>query len=195
MISAIKHRFLRAGRFVTNRDGAAAIEFALIVPILLVAYLGTMELSQGIEINKKLGRVASMVGDLVTQEQELSTTELLEIAKIGNSILLPYARKKARVTITAITISDEASPKATVAWSYKFDGTTGSRPYTKGSAVTVPAKLLNRDTFLVRAVADLDYVPIAAWTIAKDANGVASIKMSETYYLSPRLDDTNCTNC
>ena len=180
--------------FRSNRDGAAAMEFAFIVPILLVAYLGTLELSEGIEVNKKLGRVASMVGDLVTQEQELTKAELKEIVRIGNSILLPYDADTATITITAIKISDEASPKATVAWSYSFDGTNETKPHTVDDPVTVPARLLIRDSFLVRAEAEIDYHPFIVWTVDKEGS-TAKIPMKETYFLSPRIDDTTCTNC
>ena len=52
-----------------DRRGVAAVEFALIAPLLLSMYFVTMEVSQGIEANKKVGRVGSIVADLVTQQQ------------------------------------------------------------------------------------------------------------------------------
>ena len=56
-------------RAAADRRGVAAIEFALVVPLLLCMYFVTMEVSQAIETNKKVSRVGSMVADLVTQQQ------------------------------------------------------------------------------------------------------------------------------
>ena len=58
----------RIARLLGDRRGAAAIEFAFIAPLLLSMYLVTMEVSQAIEVNKKIARVGSMVADLVTQQ-------------------------------------------------------------------------------------------------------------------------------
>ena len=41
-----------------SSNGAAAVEFAFVVPIMLTLYFGAMELSQGIEVNKKAGRAS-----------------------------------------------------------------------------------------------------------------------------------------
>ena len=54
----------------SDKRGVAALEFALIAPLLLSMYFVTMEVAQGIEANKKVGRVGSMVADLVTQQQQ-----------------------------------------------------------------------------------------------------------------------------
>ena len=59
--------FARLARtFAGNRRGVAAIEFALIAPLLLVMYFVTMEIAPAIDSNKKVGRAASMIADVVT---------------------------------------------------------------------------------------------------------------------------------
>ena len=58
----------KASRFWSDRRGIAAVEFALIMPILLIMYFLTMEASQAIETSKKVSRIGSMVADLVTQQ-------------------------------------------------------------------------------------------------------------------------------
>src|SRR5690606_29147070 len=77
-------------RFGRDRRGIAAIEFALIAPILLALYFLTMEVSQGIETNKKLSRLGSTVADLITQQNSVTKDDLDAIMKIGGTTLLPY---------------------------------------------------------------------------------------------------------
>ena len=70
-------------RAASDRRGVAAIEFALVTPLLLCMYFVTMEVSQAIETNKKVSRVGSMVADLVTQQQQITKSELNAIMEIG----------------------------------------------------------------------------------------------------------------
>jgi Flp pilus assembly protein TadG len=115
-------------RFAGEQRGVAAIEFAFIAPVLV-----TMEVSQAIEVNKKIGRVGSMVADLVTQQQqETNTTELDAILRIGESILQPYNRSTSTITITAIQITDEEAPKVLVAWSRKLQNGAAAAGPIKG---------------------------------------------------------------
>ncbi len=94
-------------RVAADRRGVAAIEFALVAPLLLCMYFVTMEVSQAIETNKKVSRIASMVADLVTQQQTTTKAEVDAIMNIGQSLLTPYYRSKPTITITAIEITDE----------------------------------------------------------------------------------------
>ena len=188
-------------RFCRDRRGVAAIEFAFIVPVLLIMYFITMEASQAIETSKKVSRIGSMVADLVTQQQTVVKANLDAIMQIGTSTLQPYNRSTPSIIITAIQITDEATPKVQVAWSRKVVGTTYSADAAVGSTTTVPATLKIRNTFLVRVESDLGYKPIITWSASNSQTlGLTSafnnISMSETYYLRPRRSPTiPCSDC
>ncbi|UCI07504.1 TadE/TadG family type IV pilus assembly protein [Mesorhizobium sp. B1-1-8] len=191
----------RAMRFCRDRRGVAAIEFAFIVPVLLIMYFITMEASQAIETSKKVSRIGSMVADLVTQQQTIVKADLDAIMKIGTSTLQPYNRSSPSIIITGIQITDEASPKVQVAWSRKVVGTTYSADAAKDSITTVPATLKIRNTFLVRVQSNLAYQPIITWS-ANNAKALGltaafnNISMGETYYLRPRRSPTiPCSDC
>lgn len=184
-----------------DRRGVAAIEFAFIVPVLLTLYFVTMEVAQGIEANKKVGRVGSMVADLITQQQSMSRTELEAIMQIGGAILQPYNRTRPTVVVTAIRISDTPTPQATVVWSRKMANGAFSEGAAKNSPTTVPAQLNIRNTFLIRVSGELDYRPVITWSAQqKTALGLAGafdrIEMAETYYLRPRMStEIACSDC
>lgn len=188
-------------RFCRDRRGVAAIEFAFIVPVLLIMYFITMEASQAIETSKKVSRIGSMVADLVTQQPAVVKANLDAMMQIGTSTLQPYNRSLPTIIITGIQITDEASPKVQVAWSRKLVGTTYSADAAKGSITTVPSSLNIRNTFLVRVESDLGYKPIITWSAnSSQTLGLTSafnnISMSETYYLRPRRSPTiPCSDC
>ncbi|RWB59822.1 MAG: pilus assembly protein [Mesorhizobium sp.] len=190
-----------AARFCRDRRGVAAIEFAFIVPVLLIMYFITMEASQAIETSKKVSRIGSMVADLVTQQTAVQKADLDAIMKIGTSTLQPYNRSTPTIIITGIQITDEASPKVQVAWSRKLVGSTYSADAAKDSITTVPTTLKIRNTFLVRVESDLGYKPIITWS-ANDSKALGltsafnNISMGETYYLRPRRGPTvPCSDC
>jgi Flp pilus assembly protein TadG len=185
-------------QFYAERDGAAAVEFAFIAPLLITMYLGTMEISQGIEINKKVGRSASLIGDIVAQHDNLTKDELRGIMKIGAAVLQPYERDAPKIKITGIAIN--AAAHATVAWSQEGVDNSYTNGDTAGADITVPANLKIADTFLIKVETSLDYLPITSWTIQRNKSGpngaYASVPMKEVYYLRPRVNnEVNCTDC
>ncbi|CDX22824.1 conserved hypothetical protein [Mesorhizobium sp. ORS 3324] len=191
----------QAKRFCLDRRGVAAIEFAFIVPVLLILYFITMEASQAIETSKKVSRIGSMVADLVTQQTSVTKADLDAIMKIGTSTLQPYNRSSPSIIITGIQITDETTPKVQVAWSRKLVGSTYSVDAATGSTTTVPSTLNIRNTFLVRVESDLAYKPIITWSADNSKTlGLTSafnnISMGETYYLRPRRGPTvPCSDC
>lgn len=188
-------------RLIEDRRGVAAVEFAFIAPVLLALYFVTMEVAQGIESNKKVGRVASMVADLVTQQPEIERSELEAIMKIGNAIMYPYNRSVPSIEVTGIWIPDESSPEPVVRWSRKMVSNSFSAGDAKGTPADVPEKLKIRGTFLVKVSARLDYRPVITWTAEeKTSLGLAAafdrIPMKETYFLRPRMTtQIDCKDC
>ncbi|PBC22439.1 MULTISPECIES: TadE/TadG family type IV pilus assembly protein [unclassified Mesorhizobium] len=198
----ISESWSRAIGFLSNRKGIAAVEFALIVPILLVLYFMTMEASQAIETSKKVSRIGSMVADLVTQQPTIVKTDLDAIMKIGTSTIQPYNRSTPNITITAIQVTTDATPLVKVVWSRKVAGGVYGVGAAAGTTTTVPATLRVAGTFLIRVESNLAYTPIIGWTtdtqqkLGLTQSLTTTIPMGETYYLRPRRSLTiPCGDC
>ena len=195
----------RARQFARDRRGVAALEFALIVPLLLCLYFVTMEVAQAIETNKKVGRVGSLVADLVAQMPDIPKSELEGIMRIGEATLQPYNRSAVNITVTAIEVTDDATPKVQVVWSRKLiDGVFSAGPAKEAPITDLPPALKIKGSFLIRAESSLSYQPVLTWAAAsattKSQLGLAaifaSIPMKETYYLRPRRSNTiPCADC
>lgn len=198
---AIAGIYTRAIRFCRDSRGIAAIEFALIVPVLLIMYFMTMEASQAIETSKKVSRIGSMVADLVAQQQSVLAAQLDAIMQIGNSTLQPYNRSTPKIVITAIQVTDETTPQVQVLWSRKMVNGAFSADAAKTSITTIPDTLKIKGTFLVRVQSSLTYEPVITWSAdgAKRlglSTAFAKIPMGETYYLRARRSSTiTCSNC
>jgi Flp pilus assembly protein TadG len=97
-------------------SGAMLIEFALIFPILLVLFLGTIEFGDALTVNRKLTNAASAVSDLVAQVAEISAPELTDIARAAEEIVKPYA--SAQMTMVVTSVETDGSGATTVGWSF-----------------------------------------------------------------------------
>jgi len=189
------------GRLIGDRRGVAAVEFALIVPLLLCMYFVTMEVSQGIETNKKVSRVASMVADLIAQQQQIKASEVTAVMQIGEALLQPYNRSTPTITVTAIEITNDATPVVKVFWSRKLVDGAASQDLPKGTVTTVPPTLKVPNSFLIKVVSQLEYEPVITWSSnGKQALGLTAafdkISMAETYYLRPRMStQVTCSDC
>jgi Flp pilus assembly protein TadG len=72
------------------RRGLAAVEFALIVPLLLLLYCGIIELTQLLIVSRKVLAVSQTTADLITQEVTITNSQLADIVKAANLILEPF---------------------------------------------------------------------------------------------------------
>ncbi|MGB3645170.1 MAG: TadE/TadG family type IV pilus assembly protein [Mesorhizobium sp.] len=212
----IAHFWGEAIRFAKDRRGVAAIEFAFLAPVLLGMYFVTMEISQAIETNKKVSRVASMVADLVTQRNSLEPAEIQAIMNIGSSTLQPYNRSEPKITvaelkIAALTekqIAAKKEPTVTVVWSRKLDAGTFAPGVGNGIAAgtnaDIPGTLKvasTSDTYLIWVQTELSYRPMITWAASgKESAGLSaafdSIAMREAYYLKARMSQrVDCPKC
>ena len=172
-------RLLRnAARLLRDRGGVAAVEFAFIVPVLMTLYFVTMEVAQAIETNKKLGRISSMVGDLVAQQQgTITRTELEGIMQLGNALIYPYNRTNPWLEVTAIFVPDVPNPQPVVVWSRRMSNNNFSAGVAVNTPATIPPALRIRDSFLIRTIARLDYRPVVTWA----AENKAAIGLSAAF--------------
>ncbi|EIM71985.1 hypothetical protein A33O_21808 [Nitratireductor aquibiodomus RA22] len=191
------------GDFARNRRGVAAIEFAIIAPILFAMYFLTLEFGQAIDVNKRVSRAANMAGDLIAQQPSITAGEIDAIMKIGSAIMKPYNRSAPTLTLTAIQVTDERNPEVRVVWSRELKNGTASAGLKEGSITTLPSELEIRGAFYIRATVSLGYKPILTWS--KDgakATGVSAmigldnLQMSERFHLRPRMSRTvPCDDC
>lgn len=82
---ALCHRFSR--RFANDKKGVAAVEFALIAPILLYMYFGMAETAMLIDKDRNVSHTSSVVSDLVTQANAMNSLEVADIMAAGIMVM------------------------------------------------------------------------------------------------------------
>lgn len=95
--------------FLSNQKGIAAVEFALIAPVLLFLYLGATDLTQALAIDRKLGIFASTVSDLVAQEKQISDNDIKGLVEAGAAIMRPFPTDDTALLLTIFQVKDGSS--------------------------------------------------------------------------------------
>ncbi|WP_245415342.1 TadE/TadG family type IV pilus assembly protein [Hoeflea marina] len=177
-------------RLRRDRSGVGAVEFALIAPVLIVLYIGSLEISVAMSVNKKVARAASSIADLVTQNTDVNKTMLKTMVDVAQSIITPFQVNGLKIRISGIKI--DSTGKETIAWSWDEKNT---RPYAVGSVTTVPTDLDVKNTFLVRTEVSLQHSLLLVTPNIQDVD-VKTLTMSKTYHLRQRIgDEVACSDC
>lgn len=182
---------LTARRLIRERQGAGAIEFAILFPVLVMLYIGAFEITIGLSVSKRATRAAGSIADLVTQQQSVTKSTLAEMRSVANAIFVPYNSSSLTLKITGITV--DASANAKVLWSWAQDG---SVPYAKNAGVSdIPSDMKTANSFLVRSELSIPYTMfLFAPNFMPD--GVRTITISRSYFYRQRQGDSiPCGDC
>jgi Flp pilus assembly protein TadG len=122
-------------RLLTDRRGTAAVEFALLAPLMVMMYFGTAELTEGLMANRKVSTVASTIGDLTAQAASTTPSAMTDIFNVGKTVMQPYHTDSAqlRMRVSSVTVDAGGTPK--VDWS---QGSVGLTALAKGATVALP---------------------------------------------------------
>lgn len=167
-----------------DRRGIAATEFAIIVPIMLVLFFGTVEFCSAVAVNRKVTLMARTLSDLTSQSTQVANADLTNFFAASTGIMTPYATTPVKSTITELYV-DPSTMKATVQWSQTSGGTARST----NSIVTIPSALLVSGTYLIFSEVSYLYVPTVGYVMGK-----AGVNLSDVAYTRPR-QSSSVTYC
>ncbi len=188
---------LAAGDLARDCGGVAATEFAVIVPMMLVMFFGTVEFSSGVAVDRKVTLVARTLSDLTSQSlpsAPLSSSAVVADSDLQNiftasiKILTPYAATPTKPTLSEIYVN--SSLVARIQWSKAATIASGATQATlaassrnAGDIVTsiVPAPLLIKQTYLILSEVSYLYIPTVGYVMGK-----AGVTLNDVAYTRPR---------
>jgi Flp pilus assembly protein TadG len=183
-----------------SRDcrGIAATEFAVIVPVMLAMFFGTVEFSSGVAIDRKVTIFARTVSDITSQAPQstspatlVTDTYLQNAFTSGIAIFYPYLQgSSTSVNATVSEIYVDSGGVAKIVWSKaatlspsatQASLTTSTR--NAGDVVTtiVPPTLLQNKTYLIFSEINYTYKPTIGYIMAP-----AGVRLADVAYSSPR---------
>jgi Flp pilus assembly protein TadG len=172
-------------RFAASVRGVAAVEFALVLPVLLLLFLGSFDAGNAIAIYMKVRSATFTLAAITNQynntNDPIQSTDMTAITGATSAVLAPYSSTPVVVTITQIKASSASSAK--VSWSYSLNGTA----YTVGSTWTkLPSQLTTTNScnsypcYLIFAEVKYTYTPSFGYFVT------GPIALADNLYVAPR---------
>ena len=150
----------RAFELRGNNSGVAAVEFAMIIPIMAALLIGTNEFAAGVAVDRKVTLMARTLSDLTSQNTSVTDDKLTNFFNASKAIMTPYASAPVEGTITELYINP-STMKARVQWS------KGAHVHAAGDIIDIPDALKIGGTYLIYSEVKYKYVPSVAWFINK----------------------------
>jgi Flp pilus assembly protein TadG len=174
MIHALKQRMRRFGR---AKKGLAALEFALIAPMMIFLLFGSVDLIDVLGANTRAQNATASVADVVARDTEVSDAELNGLWDALDILMYPDDGTNISVRVTSVRIDSATS--AVVVWSEGH----GMAARQTDSTVTLPAEMMTPGTSIVMAESTFAYESPLGFLLAGPVN------MTHDAYRRSRLVD------
>lgn len=177
-----------------DRRGLAAVEFAMILPVMLVTLFGLIGVTSAISINRKVTLISRTLSDLTSQGTTVDDGKIANFFAIGKFMLTPYSATANPFsggpllqTISEVYV-DPATSAVRVQWS------KGDVPRAIGSPVPeMPTNLIGKDAtqktlpnqYFILSEVSYSYAPSIL-------PGVASVSLKQVTYTRPRTSTPVC---
>jgi Flp pilus assembly protein TadG len=167
-------------RFAASTRGVAAIEFAMILPIMLLLMLASFDAGNALAIYLKVRSATYTLAAITNQYTTIQTTDMQSIVGATSVVMSPYSSSPAVVTISQIKIA--SATNATVSWSYSLNGTAR----TQGAPMTLPTTLVSNNScgsypcYLIFGEVSYTFTPTFGAFIT------STLTLSDNLYVTPR---------
>lgn len=167
----------------------AAVEFALILPLLVLLYFGTVESASLYAVDRRVSTVASTMADLVSREQKCITTAKLDsYFAAATAIMQPFPTTTLKQVVSFMQISSAGT--VTIKWSKPYG--TGATARNTGTTTAIGTAtnintLARTKGWLVAAEIQYPYQPLFGIVIK-------TINLAHTEYYLPRYEEEITTS-
>lgn len=154
--------------------GAAAVEFGLVAPMLILFHLGSVEIVQAWEAHRRVTHVAAALADLTAQKRTVTDAELQDILKAGGLLMAPFPSEQLGARISSFSMDGSGTLKRD--W-------TVSRNWTVAGGQVLPKDYLQKNESVIAAEVVYRHKTMFALALSP------SLTMGKSAFLRPRLSN------
>jgi Flp pilus assembly protein TadG len=141
----------RLRRFAVARKGSAALEFAIIAPMMVFLLFGSVDLLDVLSANKRVQNAASSLADVVARDTEVSDDEIDGLWAALDVLMFPDDGSAVNIRVSSVSV--ESTSTARVVWSEGH----GMGARVANSTVTLPAAMMTPGTSVIMTESTYSY--------------------------------------
>ncbi|WP_420348638.1 TadE/TadG family type IV pilus assembly protein [Pelagibius sp.] len=142
-----------ARRLTADKSGNATVEFAALLPILLLLLIGVVEITNLLRLDRKVVAAAQTTADLITQQRSVTNGQITDILRAAELIVEPFPSAPLAVGISAVRF-DEDTGAPVMDWQESKNGGTVPNALTLAQNMGAPGE----GVVIVRAT--YSYAPV-----------------------------------
>jgi hypothetical protein len=170
-------------RFVKADNGIAAIEFAFIMPFLLLLFFGLVDVTDGVSYNRRITSVANSIGDLAAQNRtKILKSDITDYFKAVDLIMKPKSAGGVKVILYGFR-KNAAGTAGEQVW--KVDNGKGPNCNKTPDLASMPA-LMTAGNDLIVAQSCMDYTPVVTEFLGTKILGTTTMKIEQVITMRPR---------
>jgi Flp pilus assembly protein TadG len=131
--SPLLRRPAAATGFARDEAGLAAVEFALLLPVMTLLFFGMLEASDLLTVKRRITTATNSLVDLASKEPAITKSELDDLMVGVMRIIEPSDTSTVTMKVVSLTRGTGPSDPVVVHWSRDEDG---AEPYTVGANYT-----------------------------------------------------------
>lgn len=162
-----------------DTEAVSAVEFAILLPVMLLLLLGTFDIARAIDVKNKTVLLSRTVSDFVSQSRSITPGQLANIVQAARTVMYPYSSGSDVLTIRIESIRKSADGNSFIIdWSYApADANT--------KATLDPDEFSPPDSSVVLTKVDYTYnLKFAGFLF--DRIGLRTINLHSSNYMAPR---------
>lgn len=139
-------------RFGRAKQGVAALEFAILAPMMVFLLFGSVDLLDLLDVNRRVENAAASLADVVARDTEIDDDEIDGLWAALDILMFPATSEGVDIRLSSISI--ESATTARVVWS---EGHGGMAALDAGDTVDLPDGMMTVGTSLIMAEAEYEY--------------------------------------
>jgi len=159
-------------RFRDDRQGVAAVEFALVFPAIFLLHIAAAEALEVYLAQRNVAHIATAAGDILARNRAVTNADIDDALNAATVMIYPFPAASLQQRVSSI--SANASGVVTADW-------TVLKGYTAAGSASVPSGYLLANESVIVTDVIYDYKPAFGFFLPK------TIRFTRHAYVRPRL--------
>lgn len=168
------------GTLIASVRAVAAVEFALVSPLLILLYIGGFQLMDVISAYRKVTVTVRTLADLTSQNEKITLAEADAILNGARQVMTPYST--ADSTLVFAELSVDKNGTAHMVWTWPSNAGISAED------VHLPPTLAVPNTHVIFSRIIFRYTPVVGGSL------IGPITLSDQIFMNPRRSPSVCLN-